>query len=287
MIEIIRKNFVVIFLIIFTLAVVNSFLYLNKNFYKTEVKTQIVFYDNNDYYENFMIKEFLKVIDLTKSDLTEMMRKLNISYFNSDAKIKSGHNSFKKTDKKTIFYNKIYIYDKFEKEKYEQFILKEFKSNLFKVLSQLKIKKLDRYDVSIRNCLARSAITQTQNPNKNYKEFSNMLDEVKDIIYSESLPFNELTKLFQFTDLDFKKKSIFYNCLKKVTGTSELKNSDLYFIINFNDFQNKNFDIRLDFTNYKNDNLIYFLNLIIIMTFISIYFSIKSIYNFLKRNHIN
>jgi hypothetical protein len=299
MIKIIKRNFVAVFLLIFTLVVVNSFISLNKNFYKTEIKNKIVFYEGKDNYENLMIREFMNVINLTESDLVSLISKLNISYFESDDKIKNqiGSNFFKKTDKEIIFFNTIFIYDKFDKKKYEQFILSQFKLNLFKTLSQLKIKKKDDLKSNIKNCLVGKAITQTQNPNKSYKEFAKKLDEVYDIIYFEYLTSRELIKLFDLTDFDSKKKKInFLDCVKDVTGhndhiisldntivSNDTKSYELYYLINFNDFQNKNFDIRLEFTNYKNDRLIYFLNLLIILTFISINFSIKTINNHLKK----
>lgn len=285
MIEVIKKNFVILLLLIFTLVVVNSFISLNKNFYKTEIKKKIVFYEGEDVYENFKIREFIRVINLTKSDLISIMRKLNISYFGHDNKnkIKITNSSFNKTDKEIIFFNKIYIYDKFDKKEYEQFILRQFKLNLLKTLSQLKIKKKNDLKSSTKECLVRKAIIYTQNPNKNYKEFAKTLDEVYDTIYSKYLTPEELQELVESTDSDIK-KYIFLYCVKNfINKNFEYKNGEMYFLKNFNDFQNKNFDIRLEFTNYKNDKLIYFLNFIIILTFISVYFSIKSINNFLKR----
>lgn len=283
MIEVIKKNFVILLLLIITLVAVNSFISLNKNFYKTEIKKKIVFYEGEDVYENFTIREFIRVINLTESDLISIMRKLDISYFGHDNKnkIKIANSSFEKTDKEIIFFNKIYIYDKFDKKEYEQFILRQFKLNLLKTLSQLKIKKKNDFKSFIKKCLVTKAIIYTQNPNKHYKEFAKTLDEVYDTIYSKYLTPEELSELIETTDSDIK-KDIFLDCVKH-SPNFEYKKSEMYFLKNFNDFQNKNFDIRLEFTNYKNEKLIYFLNFIIILTFISMHFSIKSIINFLKR----
>ena len=128
--QILKKNIILIIITLITLAVVNSFIYINKNFFKTEAKINITLSEKNNY-ESFAATRYLKMLRVNKDFYNSVIKDINSEYFNSRKdfqfyKSNIGYNSSKL--KFLEYQNKSFLYEKFDKNDYTAFVKENFET---------------------------------------------------------------------------------------------------------------------------------------------------------------
>lgn len=270
MIQTIKKNFLFILITLLVLIVVNSFIKINKNFSKVHSKIQIKFSVKEDY-ELQQTNEILARLKIDQDLINNVIKDINTDYSGSKKNFNMKNNKIThnfSTSNFLVFENENFFYDKFNKNDYNIFLKKNFKKYLY---NRAEFQKNDYIRTSkeiISSCLIQVAAEKFRTKEK-FIALIDEFNEIYDSLYLEFLPFYTFRK----------KTDVSYNliiCLKK----SYL---DFYYLSKYNNLmENINFEIVTKFENYKNNKLIYFINIIILMSFIFVNFcfvEIKKIRN--------
>ena len=269
------------------LLVVNSFIFINKNFSKTQITTKINLNDIEDRLEQFIYSNTFKIIKLNQSTFDEILNITNSIFFNSKKKETNfftlGNSSYSLNDKNINYQNETFVYKKFLETEYVQFFNDHFYKNLNVSLIKLKKNEIELTKKVIEKCVFNTSIKNKKNYVETFHKLIERLDVYVDELSTRYLPYDNLEIEYRYDGLneeeklDTKKDNAIINfCLQQ-------NYSKFFYLSNYDNLDIKNFKYDLRFSSYKNYKLIIFLNLITIMIFISVFFTYKEFLNFLKK----
>ena len=227
--------------------------------------------------------EFLNFIGLNKRDIHGIVKKINKDFFGSNEDLVKRRTEFLNKDI-IKFSNETFVLKKFNKEDYKLFFNKRFISDYNKLLISLKNNIIQSNKKKVRTCVARYLLEGNQleiKPAENFILINNGFNEIHESLYLDYFDAYKLMNLVRNAIKNIDIEWMLFDCIKKNIGHGEAKQKDLFFLLNFEQI-NKDFEKKITFKNYKNNKLILFLNIFIILSFISVYFFSKSIIKFLK-----
>ena len=281
--KILKTNFISFLLLLIILISVNSFIHINENFFKTEVRVQIKSDKLGNDFENLVYKKIFETINVEAKSFDDIIKKINTDYFGVKilvGKLKKKNSSYSLNSEHLKYNGLFLVYKKFPETDYTLFFNKNFDSFLIKNLATLREKKIIEKKKLIIDCFIKNIL---ENPNEesyntkknlyeeNYSKFIAKLNEIYGDLYTSFLPKKVLEESLNLSVLK-ENKSTFLKCIK-------IDYSDYFYLSNLDNFDYKNFNYDIKFNSYNNYKLIYFINLIIIMTFILVFFSFNVIFN--------
>jgi hypothetical protein len=283
----IKKNLISLLILFFILLVVNSFIFINKNFSKTQITTKIIFNGIEDRYEQLIYRNTFEKIKLNQSTFDEILNITNSNFFNSKKKeinfFTLGNSSYLLGENNINYENKTFVYKKFLETEYVQFFNDHFYKNLNISLIKLKKNEIELKKKFIEKCIFNESIEYKKNYLETFHKLIERLDVYLDELSTRYLPYDNLEIEYRYDGLNEEEKLDTIKDNDIVNRCLQQNYSVFFYLSNYDNLDLKNFKYDLRFSSYKNYKLIIFLNLITIMMFISVFFTFKGFFKFLKR----
>jgi hypothetical protein len=278
MIKKFKKNIFLIFILLLTLISINSFIYINKNFSKIETRIQIKL-SLKDNYKNLVTGNLFKRLELSKKEpLNNIIKNMNTNYFGAEKDSVSYRSDVLFLPSKTdflLYKNRYFLYKEFNKNDYSLFLKKNYKLFLKNKIQVLKNDAIKNKKVILTNCLYGISITQDKNPNEKFLELKDKLDEIYENLYLNFIPIK----------IAIEKFNLHHYLISCMNDNSYV---DFFYLSNNNNFfEDINYKFDIKFENYSNNKLIYFINIIIIISIIYINFFLLEIKKARKKYQSN
>ena len=272
MINLVKKNIFLIICLILTLGVVNTFLFVNKNFYNTEVNIELTLINPVNKFERLILHESVENFILNKTFFEKMLRKTNTAYFGSNKNILNTISSLSNfSEQNDLKYKSIfYVTKKFDQNKYDLYLNKNLKSNFYSELKFLEEKKINLDKRIFQKCIIENLVSFNYETRKENTLIFKLIDELYNFMFIQFKSKNELFDFIFSSTLEHYEKTIFMKCIN-------LHYINYFYLTNLSNIDLENLKIEISFGNYKNNKLIYFLNIIILLSIIFLFSLFKTI----------
>lgn len=278
MIKKFKKNIFLIFILLLTLIFINSFIYINKNFSKIETRIQIEF-SLKDNYKNLVTRNLFKRLGLNKNEpLNYIIKNINANYFGEEKdSVSYGSDVLFKPSKTDflLYKDRYFLFKKFNKDDYSLFLKKNYKLFLKNKIQVLKNDTIEKKKVILTDCLFGLSNKQDENPKEKFLELKDKLDEIYENLYLNFMPIKIAKEKFDL-------HHYLISCI------NDNNYMDFFYLSNNNNFfEDINYKFDIEFENYNNNKLIYFINIIIIISIIYINFFLLEIKKARKKYQSN